>query len=57
MYTLLCASKSLVYNVARRLGSGINSMDCASAILYSSENAVKVSLEAIQCLGLYSIYC
>jgi len=53
MYTTLCVSRSYVYNVARAVDSGHQdySKDCAAAILYTAENATKVALDAIQCLG------
>jgi len=52
MYTKLTASRSLVYAVGRACDSGhVSRRDCASAILYSTEKAVEVALEAMQCLG------
>ena len=52
MYTKLSASRSLVYAVARACDSGhVSRRDCAGAILYSTEKAVEVALEAMQCLG------
>ena len=52
MYTKLTASRSLVYAVARACDSGhVSRRDCAGAILYSTEKAVEVTLEAMQCLG------
>ena len=52
MYTKLTASRSLVYAVGRACDSGhVSRRDCAGAILYSTEKAVEVALEAMQCLG------
>jgi isovaleryl-CoA dehydrogenase len=52
MYTKLTASRSLVYAVARACDGGhVSRRDCAGAILYSTEKAVEVTLEAMQCLG------
>lgn len=54
MYTALNASRSYLYNVARACDKGIiNNKDCAAIILYCSENAVQMALQAIQCLGTY----
>ena len=66
MYTKLTASRSLVYAVGRACDSGhVSRRDCAGAILYSTEKAVEVALEAMQCLGgngyingsLRSVFC
>ncbi|KIM72220.1 hypothetical protein PILCRDRAFT_82059 [Piloderma croceum F 1598] len=52
MYTKLNASRSYVYAVARACDRGqISRRDCAGAILYSTEKAVEVALEGMQCLG------
>lgn len=54
MYTKLNAAKSLVYSVARSsdLGNGsLTNRDAAAAILFSSETATQVALDAIQILG------
>jgi len=52
MYTKLNASRSYVYAVARACDLGqISRKDCAGAILYSTEKAVEVTLEGMQCLG------
>jgi len=52
MYTKLTASRSLVYAVGRACDSGhVSRRDCAGAILYSTEKAVEVALDAMQCLG------
>ncbi|KAJ7080337.1 acyl-CoA dehydrogenase NM domain-like protein [Mycena belliarum] len=52
MYTNLNASRSYVYAVARACDQGkISRRDCAGAILYSTEKAIEVALEAMQSLG------
>ncbi|KAA1469368.1 acyl-CoA dehydrogenase NM domain-like protein [Dentipellis sp. KUC8613] len=52
MYTNLNASRSYVYAVARACDQGqISRRDCAGAILYSTEKAVEVASESMQCLG------
>ncbi|KDQ10587.1 hypothetical protein BOTBODRAFT_36104 [Botryobasidium botryosum FD-172 SS1] len=52
MYTKLNASRSYVYAVARACDQGnVSRRDCAGAILYSSDRAVEVALDAMQCLG------
>ncbi|EIW73251.1 isovaleryl-CoA dehydrogenase [Tremella mesenterica] len=52
MYTKLSASRAYVYAVARACDAGhVSRQDCAGAILYSSDRAVEVSMEAQQCLG------
>ncbi|EGN95633.1 hypothetical protein SERLA73DRAFT_142459 [Serpula lacrymans var. lacrymans S7.3] len=52
MYTSIGASRSYVYAVARACDQGhISRRDCAGAILYSTEKAVEVALEGMQCLG------
>lgn len=52
MYTKMNAARSYVYAVARACDAGkVSRRDCAGAILYSSEKAVEVALEAMQCLG------
>ncbi|KAF8891188.1 acyl-CoA dehydrogenase NM domain-like protein [Infundibulicybe gibba] len=44
--------RSYVYAVARACDNGkISRRDCAGAILYSTEKAVEVALEGMQCLG------
>ena len=52
MYVHLQSSRSFAYQVARNLdgGKGVR-MDAAACLLYASESAVKVALEAIQSLG------
>ncbi|HEX3423447.1 MAG TPA: isovaleryl-CoA dehydrogenase [Sphingomicrobium sp.] len=52
MYVALNSSRAYVYNVARACDSGKTTrFDAAGAILYASENAVKVANEAVQALG------
>jgi len=52
MYTNLNASRAYVYAVAKACDQGkISRRDCAGAILYSTEKAIDVTLEAMQCLG------
>ena len=52
MYTMLNASRAYLYNVAKACDNNlINRKDAASVILYCSENATKMALESIQCLG------
>ncbi|GAB6028465.1 hypothetical protein CHUAL_002625 [Chamberlinius hualienensis] len=52
MYLKLNASRAYLYTVARATTLGQPpSKDCAGVILFCSENAVQVALEAIQCLG------
>ncbi|MBP9721588.1 MAG: isovaleryl-CoA dehydrogenase [Gammaproteobacteria bacterium] len=52
MYTILNASRSYLYAVARACDNGkINRVDAAGVILYCAENATKIALDAIQCLG------
>ena len=53
MFALLCASRNYVYNVARAVDGGHKDYgkDCAAVILFTAENATKVALDAIQCLG------
>jgi len=52
MYVALSSSRAYVYAVAKSCDADQTTrFDAAGAILMSSENAVKVSLEAIQALG------
>ncbi|MBL8556401.1 MAG: isovaleryl-CoA dehydrogenase [Phenylobacterium sp.] len=52
MYVALNSSRAYVYAVAKACDAGLTTrFDAAGAILMASENAVKVSLEAIQALG------
>jgi isovaleryl-CoA dehydrogenase len=52
MYVTMNAAKAYVYSVARACDLGKTTReDAAGAILYAAENATKVALDAIQCLG------
>jgi isovaleryl-CoA dehydrogenase len=52
MYVALNSARTYVYAVARACDAGKTTRyDAAGAILLASENAVKVSLEAVQALG------
>lgn len=52
MYTALMSSRSYLYAVAKVCDrSKISKKDSASVILYTSEKATWVALQAIQCLG------
>ena len=52
MYVALNSARAYVYNVARACDGGKTTrFDAAGAILYASENAVKVANEAVQALG------
>jgi len=52
MYVKMNASKAYVYAVARACDAGRTTReDAAGAILYASENATQMALDAIQCLG------
>lgn len=52
MYVALNSARAYVYSVARACDAGRTTrFDAAGAILLASENAVKVSLEAVQALG------
>ena len=52
MYVALQSSRAFVYRVAAACDAGRSQRkDAAAAILYASESAVKVALEAIQALG------
>src|SRR6185437_13609208 len=52
MYTVMNASKAYVYAVARACDRGqATRKDAAGAILYASEKATWMALEAIQALG------
>ncbi|CEH13274.1 acyl-dehydrogenase nm domain-like protein [Ceraceosorus bombacis] len=52
MYTGLASARALVYAVGRACDAGqVSRRDCATAILYSSEKAVDVTMEAMQALG------
>ena len=55
MYVTLSASRAYVYAVGRALDAGYQGRsvrkDAAGAILYAAENATRLALDAIQCLG------
>ena len=52
MYVKLQSSRAYTYSVARAADQeNINSKDCAAVLLYASENATQVALQAIQSLG------
>jgi isovaleryl-CoA dehydrogenase len=52
MYTTMAACRAYVYAVARACDRGETTRkDAAGAILYASEKATWMALEAIQCLG------
>ncbi len=52
MYTALQSSRAFAYLVAQDFDRGVKSrIDPAACLLNASQNAVKVALEAIQCLG------
>lgn len=52
MYTALCASRSYLYTVAKACDRGeISNKDAAGVILFASEQATQMALQAIQCLG------
>ncbi|TNY24804.1 acyl-CoA dehydrogenase/oxidase [Rhodotorula diobovata] len=52
MFTKVSASRAYLYSVARACDAGhVSRRDCAGAILYSSDRAVEVCLEALQMLG------
>eukprot|EP00793_Prasinoderma_coloniale_P004189 PRCOL_00006365-RA len=52
MYTSLAAARALVYQAARACDAGTrDKADCAAAILFASDMASNVALEAVQALG------
>ena len=52
MYTSLNASRAYTYSVAKAADTGASiKKDAASVILFASEAATRMALEAIQCLG------
>lgn len=52
MYTTLNACRAYLYNIAKAADAGfVSSKDCAGVILYLSECATKLALDAIQILG------
>lgn len=52
MYVKLQSSRAYAYSVARACDSGnVNNKDCAAVLLYTSECATQMALQAIQALG------
>ncbi len=53
MYTALSASRAFLYQLAKNVDSSntLDNKDAAAVILFTSEHATKVALDAIQCLG------
>jgi len=52
MYTSLQSARAFCYRIAENCANNqVSRRDTASCLLFASENAVKVSLEAIQALG------
>jgi isovaleryl-CoA dehydrogenase len=52
MYVTMNAAKAYVYSVARACDRGETTReDAAGAILFAAENATRIALDAIQCLG------
>jgi len=52
MYTAWCASRAYVYTVARAADSGHSiRKDAAAVILFAAEQATRMALETVQCLG------
>lgn len=52
MYTTMNAARAYVYSVAQACDRGETTRrDAAAAILFASENATQMALQAIQCLG------
>jgi len=52
MYVALQSSRAYLYNSAMSCDNGVaDNKNCAAVLLMCSENCVKVTLEAIQCLG------
>jgi isovaleryl-CoA dehydrogenase len=52
MYTTLNACKAYLYSVAKACDRGeATRKDAAGVILYTSERATQMALQAIQCLG------
>jgi isovaleryl-CoA dehydrogenase len=53
MYTVLNASRAYVYALADQVDNHatLSNQDAASVILYTSEQATQMALQAIQCLG------
>ena len=54
MYAMYKASSAMVYSIADDYDKGKKShADCAAAILFAAENATRVAIDAVQCLGGY----
>lgn len=53
MYTALSASRAFLYQLAKNVDTHntLENKDAAAAILFTSEQATKCALDAIQCLG------
>ncbi len=53
MYTTIHAARSYLYALAQSVEAthSLSNKDAAAVILYTSEQATKIALEAIQCLG------
>lgn len=53
MYTTTHAARSYLYTLAQSVDKSqqLSNKDAAAVILYTAENATKIALEAIQCLG------
>ena len=52
MYTALNASRAYLYAVAHACDHGVSKQtDAASALMFASEHATQMALQAIQCLG------
>ena len=53
MYTTLCASRAFTYSLAQQVDTTqrLDNKDAAAVILFTSEKATQMALEAIQCLG------
>lgn len=53
MYTTLCASRAFIYHLANQVDTQqtLDNKDAAAVILFTSEKATHMALEAIQCLG------
>lgn len=53
MYTTLCASRAFTYSLAQQVDTTqrLDNKEAAAVILFTSEKATQMALEAIQCLG------
>ena len=52
MYTRLSATRNYLYMMGKQADSGdLSNRDCAAVVLFASEAATQVALDAIQCLG------